>query len=265
MRQHGKRVPEYAITMMFQPTDPTIQLLAAMVQQAAAAKWPQGIPADFYTPILDGNKKAAQYPEMAGMFTIKANSKTRKPLVLDRDKNEVMDPSTIYSGAKFRAVVDCFAYDTESNGVAFGLKICQKTADGAPFGGGIADPSLIPALAALPQAAPVAMPGQMMQQPAPVAMMQPQAVQAQPQAMPVQPQMMPQPQPMPQPAPMVQQPVPMQQPQMMPQPAPMVQQPQAMPQAQPMPQQAPQAMPGQPAGGPGFIPSQAGNIDLNNI
>jgi hypothetical protein len=254
MHQFSDNDPEYSVTMMFDPSDPTIGLMAQMIQAAIAAKWPAGAPPNVYTPILDGNIKAAKYPEMAGKYTVKAGSKTRKPLVLDRDKIEIMDPSQVYSGAKYRAMIDCFAYDKGSNGVAFSLKIIQKTADGAAFGASPPDPSLLPALQALPMAQPAAMPQQMMQHPQqgwPAQQPMPQ------QGWPVQ-QGMPQAQPMPmaQPAAM---------PQQYPQVAP------AQPAAQPMPLGMPgqpvpqQVMPGQPAAGAGFVPAAGGVVDLNKF
>lgn len=162
--QFGNNTPEYSVEMLFDPADPTIQVMAQMIQKAATEKWGANIPGNLRSPIRDGNTKAAKYPEMGGKYYVKASTKTRKPLVIDRNKAEVMDPAVIYSGAKYRAIISTYAYSNSgNNGVGFGLEILQKTQDGTPLAGSVPDPSIMPDLAPLPQTAqtaPQGVPGQ---------------------------------------------------------------------------------------------------------
>ena len=212
---------------------------------------------------------------MAGKFYVKASAKNRKPLVIDRNKAEVMDPAVIYPGAKYRAIITAYAYSNSgNNGVGFGLEILQKTQDGTPLGGAVADPNMMPDLAPLP-GAPAMTPG-----------MTAQGVPGVPGAtMPGMPQTAPQGAPMAQPGAMPGmmpgQPGPGYNPAAMNQPVGMPGQPAGMP-AQ-TPQMAPQGpgmvpgatMPGQPAqGGGGAVPGQPGGfvpapgggaVDLNKF
>ena len=258
MMQFEGSKPEYSIEMIFEPTDPTIAIMQQMLQQKAVEKWGQNIPPGIKFPIRDGNLKAQRYPEFAGKYTVKAADKNRQPAIIDRAQAPILDQNEVYSGAIYRAALDCYAWESSgSYGVNFGLKILQKLDDGKPLSGGKADPAMMPALPPLPGQAQPAMPG-MMPQPAQPA---------------IQPQSMPGMTPM---QPATAQPVAPQAP-MMPNPALQQAQPALVPQQVqvgapiqpgqfPAPQapQAPVAQPqGQPAQGQPFAPT-GGPVDLNN-
>ena len=252
MLQFEGSKPEYSIEMVFEPTDPTIQVMVELINKVAREKWGNNIPANMKSPIRDGNQKAHKYPELTNKYSVKASDKNRQPLVIDRNKAEIIDANQVYSGAKYRAVLDAYAYESRgSYGVAFGLKILQKLEDGTPLSGGRVDPAILPELPPMEQAptnpmfnqipngfgAPQGQPMSQPMQPAGQFGMpqgQPQGLYTQNQGQPMGQPMQPQGQPM------------------------------GAPQGQPMGQ--PMQPMGQPGAGEGFVPTpNGGTIDLNNI
>jgi len=77
-------------------------------------------------------------PEYAGHWFISISSNQNyKPGIVDRQKNEILDQSEVYSGCYARVTMVAFAFNTQGNkGVSFGLRNVQKLRDGEPFGGG---------------------------------------------------------------------------------------------------------------------------------
>jgi len=86
----------------------------------------------FFSKPLDGDKN----PEYLGKIVLGAVSYGQKPQVLRADKQEMMDPSELYSGCYGRLWVTAFAYDNAGNkGVSFSLQGVMKVRDGKPLGG----------------------------------------------------------------------------------------------------------------------------------
>jgi hypothetical protein len=58
------------------------------------------------------------------------------PLVIDRDKTEILEADDLYGGCYARVSFTTYAYDSQGNqGVSFGLRAVQKAKDGERFGG----------------------------------------------------------------------------------------------------------------------------------
>lgn len=75
-------------------------------------------------------------PECKGHWVLRTASK-RKPQVVDRDRNDIIDPTEVYSGCYGRASINFYPFVRSSNkGVAAGLQNVQKLADGEALGGG---------------------------------------------------------------------------------------------------------------------------------
>lgn len=86
-------------------------------------------------PVKDGDEVADRYPEYAGKLYIKVKN-SKKPVVLDADNVEIIDPSEIYSGCYVQAVLSAFCYNKAGHrGVSFWLQGIKKIADGEPIGG----------------------------------------------------------------------------------------------------------------------------------
>ena len=87
-------------------------------------------------PLRDGAEK----PDMAGYpgcFYLNAKaSEDHPPLVVDRDRNDIVDPAEIYSGCYAQAVISLYPYNFNGRkGIGVGLSAIRKLSDGAPLGG----------------------------------------------------------------------------------------------------------------------------------
>lgn len=73
-------------------------------------------------------------PECKGCYVITVSSKN-KPVIVDSFKNEITDPSEVYSGCYGRAAINFYGYNQAGKkGVSAGLLSIQKLHDGEPFG-----------------------------------------------------------------------------------------------------------------------------------
>lgn len=95
------------------------------------AKWPKGL----RIPFRDGKEKDTDgYGD--GIIFVSASSK-RRPGLVDKNLQAILEPSEFYGGCYARATIAPFYYDRAGNrGVSFGLRNVQKLRDGDPFSGG---------------------------------------------------------------------------------------------------------------------------------
>lgn len=131
---------KYSICLLIPKSDTaTVQKLrtaiAEAVQEGVASKWGGKKPGNLKLPLRDGDaERAAEAPEYAGMYFLNANS-TQKPGIVDRDRNEILDPDEVYSGCWGRASINFFPFNTNGNrGVGVGLNNLQKLRDGERLG-----------------------------------------------------------------------------------------------------------------------------------
>lgn len=129
--------PAFSIQMLF-PKSKEADLKAMKDAAAKAAenkwgpdrkKWPK-----FKHPIFkDGDEK--DLDNYKGMIIVDARSK-QKPGLVDKDLQEIINPSDFYPGCWARATVSPFAYDKAGNkGISFGLQNIQKIKDDTAFSG----------------------------------------------------------------------------------------------------------------------------------
>lgn len=102
----------------------------AAVQDGISSKWGGKKPANLKQPLRDGDaERADEAPEYEGMYFLNCNS-TRKPGIVDKDLNEILDPDEVYSGCWGRASINFFPFNTNGNkGVGVGLDNIQKLKD----------------------------------------------------------------------------------------------------------------------------------------
>jgi hypothetical protein len=125
----------YSIVMLF-PKDADLSALKDAIVTTAEAKWPGKVKGK-KMPFKDGNER--DYEDYQDMIEVKASTKAEfgKPVVVDRNRDEILDPSEIYSGCWCRAQVTPYAYDMPVNkGIALGLVAVQKVRDDKSIGGG---------------------------------------------------------------------------------------------------------------------------------
>ena len=110
------------------------EAIATELDEGAATFWKGKKPANLWNPLRDGDEeKSDDHPEYAGMYFITAKS-TMKPILLDRDGEELFDQSEMYSGCWGRANISFFAFDNKMKGVGVGLNALKKMRDDTPFG-----------------------------------------------------------------------------------------------------------------------------------
>lgn len=112
------------------------EAMNAAVEEGIAEKWGGKKPANLKLPLRDGDaERADEAEEYTGMYFLNANS-TQKPGIIDRDMNEILDPTEVYSGCWGRASINFFPFNSNGNkGVGVGLNNIQKLADDEPLGG----------------------------------------------------------------------------------------------------------------------------------
>lgn len=93
------------------------------------------IPSNIKLPLRDGDDERGDDPTFEGMYFINANS-NRKPSIVDKDLNPIMDKDEFYSGCYGRASINFYAYNVQSKGIAAGLNNLQKLDDGEMLAGG---------------------------------------------------------------------------------------------------------------------------------
>lgn len=88
------------------------------------------------TCLRDGDIDKPDDPNYAGCYFINARS-SRKPGLVDKQLQEVIDPSMIYSGCYGRVQLSFFPYDfMGKKGIGAGLDNIQTFNEGEPLGGG---------------------------------------------------------------------------------------------------------------------------------
>jgi hypothetical protein len=87
------------------------------------------------TPLRDGDeeKDSSDYEHHLFMNV----SAKAQPIVVDEDRQEIINPREVYSGCYGRVSMNFFAYNKAGNkGVGVALNAVQKTRDGEALGGG---------------------------------------------------------------------------------------------------------------------------------
>jgi len=116
--------------------------LKAMVAAAVAEKWPdpkkRPDDSDLKLPFRDGDKK--DYDGYAGNIYFTMSSQKVKPKIVDQNMVPIVDADGLYAGCYCTALVNAYAFSKAGNqGVAMGVLVVQKYADGEPFGFAVTD------------------------------------------------------------------------------------------------------------------------------
>lgn len=144
-RAFGDQAPKYSASLIL---DKKNTLAVSRVEAAMRAAYEDGlsvlkgkgrvapsfeeITAD--GPLHDCDAKKDGDPAYKGAFYLNAKN-NRKPLIINSDKEEILDPSEIYSGIYAKAAIGFFPYNKAGNrGLGCSLDIVMKTADGEPLG-----------------------------------------------------------------------------------------------------------------------------------
>lgn len=94
------------------------------------------VPKNIKLPLRDADDEGIDDPAYAGMMFFNASS-TRKPQVVDRHVQPILDPDEVYSGCYCNVSINFYAFAREGNkGIAAGLNNIQKIRDGERLAGG---------------------------------------------------------------------------------------------------------------------------------
>lgn len=134
--------PKYNICILIPKDDAkTIEKINKAIEaakQAGKAKLADKngkIPSNLKLPLHDGDDERGDDPAFEGMYFINANSQ-RKPSIVDKDLNPIMEKEEFYSGCYGRASINFYAFNVSSKGIAAGLNNLQKLEDGEMLAGG---------------------------------------------------------------------------------------------------------------------------------
>ena len=126
--------PAYSLQMLF-PKSADLTEMKEAVKRVLKEKWPdkEKRPKDLRSPFRDGDEK--DLDEYKGMTYVNAKSKMR-PGIVDKDRQEIIDPQEFYAGCWARATLSVYAYDFAGNrGAGFGLQNLQFVKDDKSFSG----------------------------------------------------------------------------------------------------------------------------------
>lgn len=121
----------------------TLKKIQAAMKSAAeegiSTKFNGKKPSNLHMPLRDGDEERAdEAPEYKGMYFFNCKS-DRKPGIVDKDCNKILDPDEVYSGCWGRVSVNFYPYSVNGNkGVAVGLNNVQKLKDDQRLGGAAA-------------------------------------------------------------------------------------------------------------------------------
>lgn len=134
--------PKYNICILIPKTDTkTLEKINKAIEaakQAGKAKLADKngkIPSNLKLPLRDGDDERSDDPAFEGMYFINANSQ-RKPSIVDKELNPIMEKEEFYSGCYGRASINFYAFNVSSKGIAAGLNNLQKLEDGEMLAGG---------------------------------------------------------------------------------------------------------------------------------
>lgn len=134
--------PKYSICVLISKDDTAtldkIKKAIEAAKQAGKAKLADKngkIPSNIKLPLRDGDDERGDDPAFENCYFLNASS-SRKPSIVDRNLDPIMDKDEFYSGCYGRASINFYAFNVQSKGIAAGLNNLQKLEDGEPLAGG---------------------------------------------------------------------------------------------------------------------------------
>lgn len=130
---------KYSAALLIPKSDKeTIKKIKAAIEAATVdgiPKWGGKKPATLKLPLRDGDTEKPDDPVYAGHYWLNASS-SQQPGVLDKDKNEMIDKTKLYSGCYAKVDINFYPFNSNGNrGVAVGLNNILKVKDGPALGG----------------------------------------------------------------------------------------------------------------------------------
>lgn len=129
---------KYSVSAIIPKSDiKTIESIMRAVDQTKkdhASKWNGKIPSNLKIPLRDGDLERPNDEAYRGCYFLGANNK-RKPEVVDKKVEPILDEKEVYSGCYGRISVTFYGYNTDGNmGIGASLGNIQKIKDGEILG-----------------------------------------------------------------------------------------------------------------------------------
>lgn len=130
--------PKYSATLLFDKKaqqDPGFKKLQQAVEQAIEEKWGAERPKKMKLPFLTTSDFENVPDGYEDDMVIVRTSTTQPPGVVDRHREEIINPTEIYAGCYVKAAVHAYAWQhpTGGKGVSIGLDLVQFVKDGPAF------------------------------------------------------------------------------------------------------------------------------------
>lgn len=142
---NGTGDPKYSCCLLIKKSDTAaVAKIRAVIEAIkkdpkALAKWGGKLPPEksFKSPLRDGDEEKDD-ENYAGCWFLNATAnENRRPRIIDRACNEVLDQDEVYSGCYANVKIGLFAYSASGNkGIGAGLEVIQKVRDGERLSGG---------------------------------------------------------------------------------------------------------------------------------
>ena len=132
--------PKYSVSIIIPKSDKAMiakieTAVKAATEQGRAEKFGGKIPANLKTPLRDGDLERPEDEAYSNSLFINCTS-TRKPQIVDRDVQEILDPSGVESGDYGRVSINFYPFSVNGNrGIAAGLNNVQLLEKGEPLSG----------------------------------------------------------------------------------------------------------------------------------
>lgn len=133
--------PKYSVQLLIDKEDTdTVEKIQAAIEAAKelgkSTKFGGKIPVGLKVPLRDGDAERPDDEACAGKYFINCSS-TKRPGVVDKDLNKLMDRDDFKSGDYGRASITFYAFSVSGNkGIACGLNNLQVTRKGEALAGG---------------------------------------------------------------------------------------------------------------------------------
>lgn len=130
---------KYSTAVLIPKSDKeTLEKIKRAVEAAkeqGKALWGGKVPANLKTPLRDGDADRPDDDAYKGHYFLNAAS-SAQPGIVDRQRNEILDQSEVYSGCYARVSLNMFPFNTNGNrGVGAGLQNIMKWDDGPRLAG----------------------------------------------------------------------------------------------------------------------------------
>jgi len=128
--------PKFSTSVLIRKDDPQLAAVTQVIEAEKANGFPSGFPSNGKCCLKDAAIAFPDKPNLHGYMVISGNSKQdQKPIVVDANRQPVVDPSDVYPGAVALVVFNSFAYNhPTSKGVSAGLNGVMLTGEEGELG-----------------------------------------------------------------------------------------------------------------------------------